>query len=153
MALALLGSSVFAAVAAAAASPDDIFAAWCHVHNKVYLTSAEEAAARRNFAVNDALVAEHNSKGKSFALGHNLYSDPMMTQRTVAFARHAVRAVADFAGTIYAVSLGNEMNNVDTNPASGCTVPQILAWTDAIVSAIHAELPGLCGLMGGWWRW
>ena len=86
-----------------------------------------------------------------WATGHNLYSDPMMTQRTVAFARHAVRAVADFAGTIYAVSLGNEMNNVDTNPASGCTVPQILAWTDAIVSAIHAELPGLCGLMGGWW--
>ena len=74
MALALLGGSVFAAVAAAASSPDDKFAAWRHVHNKVYLTSAEEAAARRNFAVNDALVQQH-STALPYALGHNAYSD------------------------------------------------------------------------------
>ena len=74
MALALLGSSVFAAVAAAATSPDDKFAAWRHVHNKVYLTSAEEVAARRNFAVNDALI-QQRSKESSFELGHNSYSD------------------------------------------------------------------------------
>ena len=75
MALALLGSSVFTAVAAAAPPTGDGFAAWRHHHNKVYLTSAEEAAARRNFAVNDALINNHNSKDSSFELGHNAYSD------------------------------------------------------------------------------
>ena len=37
-------------------------------------TNAEEAAARRNFAVNDALINKHNSS-LPYTLGHNAYSD------------------------------------------------------------------------------
>ena len=66
---------------------DDRFAAWRHRHAKVYLTADEEAAARRNFAVNDALINKHNSS-LPYTLGHNSYSDQdLASQRPQGQAR------------------------------------------------------------------
>ena len=132
MALALLGSSVFTAVAAAAPPTGDGFAAWRHHHNKVYLTSAEEAAARRNFAVNDALINNHNSKDSSFELGHNAYSDQDLA--SLASRRNGFVASAAELG-------GARRQHV---PRSHATLPSAVDWASAgAVSPVKDQ--GTCG--------
>ena len=131
MAFALLGSSVFAAVAAAAASPDDKFAAWRHVHKKVYLTSAEEAAARRNFAMNDALIQQHLSKDSSFELGHNAYSDQDLA--SLASRRN---------GFVASAKLGGARRR--HTPRSHSSLPAAVDWASAgAVSPVKDQ--GTCG--------
>ena len=130
MALALLGSSVFTAVAAAAPPTGDGFAAWRHHHNKVYLTSAEEAAARRNFAVNDALINNHNSKDSSFELGHNAYSDQDLA--SLASRRNGFVASAKLGGTRR------------HTPRSHSSLPSAVDWASAgAVSPVKDQ--GTCG--------
>jgi len=63
--------------ASAAANKDytSLFASWKLEHGKTYTSAASEASAFTQFTISEDLVAEHNSKGLSYVLGHNKYSD------------------------------------------------------------------------------
>ena len=81
----------------------------------------------------------------------NIYSDPTAASQTRAFALHVARTVAPFADSIFALELGNEMNNVETG--ANCAPPQvadpdlrvdqIVAWTATIVAALQEGIPGV----------
>ena len=81
----------------------------------------------------------------------NIYSDPTAVSQTRAFALHVARTVAPFADSIFALELGNEMNNVETGV--NCAPPQvadpdlrvdqIVAWTATIVAALQEGIPGV----------
>jgi len=51
------------------------FAQWKKTHLKVYGTGAAESKAFASFTANDEYIQKHNSKGLSFTLGHNEFSD------------------------------------------------------------------------------
>jgi len=107
---------------------EDRFAAWRHTHSKVYLTTDEEAAARRNFAVNDALINKHNSS-LPYTLGHNSYSDQDLA--SLASRRNGLK-----------VKLGSARRS--HTPRSHSSLPAAVDWAAAgAVSPVKDQ--GTCG--------
>ena len=65
-------------LAAATIGSDELVAAfntWKVKYGKTYATAELESAALSAYATNDRAIMEHNSKGLSWALGHNAFSD------------------------------------------------------------------------------
>ena len=58
-----------------AASDGGGFAAWARLHGRAYGDAALEARARANFAATERRIAEHNSQGLSWRMGHTPFSD------------------------------------------------------------------------------
>ena len=107
---------------------EDRFAAWRHTHSQVYLTTDEEAAARRNFAVNDALINKHNSS-LPYTLGHNSYSDQDLA--SLASRRNGLK-----------VKLGSARRS--HTPRSHSSLPAAVDWASAgAVSPVKDQ--GTCG--------
>jgi len=70
--------SFFAPATTSFAAPTDLnakFDEWKAMHVKSYATVDAESTALAGFTFNDAIIADHNSKGLSFLLGHNEFSD------------------------------------------------------------------------------
>jgi cathepsin L len=108
---------------------DSTFEQWRHRHNKVYLTADEEAAARRNFAVNDALINKPNSS-LPYTLGHNAYSDQDLA--SLASRRNGFVASAKLGGTRR------------HTPRSHSSLPSAVDWASAgAVSPVKDQ--GTCG--------
>ena len=107
---------------------DSTFEQWRHRHAKFYLTADEEAAARRNFAVNDALINKHNSS-LPYTLGHNAYSDQDLA--SLASRRNGLK-----------VKLGSARRS--HTPRSHSSLPAAVDWAAAgAVSPVKDQ--GTCG--------
>ena len=52
-----------------------LFDAWKTQHGKSYDSAAAETKAFRTFAFHEDYIAEHNTRGESYTLGHNEFSD------------------------------------------------------------------------------
>lgn len=78
--------------------------------------------------------------------GRNLFSDPFMVGRAVAFARKVAEAIAPFHAHLLAIDLGNEL---DCLPDSREARPSaVIGWCEAVSQAIRQVVPS-CLIVSG----
>ena len=116
--------------------------------------------AERDLLAHPALVTGFMSGAHYWPAGkdqRNLYTDPLMLERSAALCRKAAAVLAPFHDTMLAVDLGNELGCAD---ASGTPPAAIRTWCKTVTGAIRETYPralivsGLdCGQAihdGGW---
>jgi len=70
-------SAALGGVSSAAVTKDytGLFSAWKAEHGRSYASAQEESTAFAKFAANEDIITAHNSRGLSWTLGHNAFSD------------------------------------------------------------------------------
>lgn len=78
--------------------------------------------------------------------GRNIFSDPEMRQRAIAFAEKAAAICADFPDTVIAIDQGNELvcldDSIDGKPS------EVASWCHEVSAAIKRRFPGALVVSG-----
>lgn len=113
------------------------FNQWMLDHGKVYATEQSEASAFAAWIKNDATIGKHNSKGLSFTLAHNEYSDITPDEffgARLGYAANTTRAAGTMPTQMHVASGGPNPSAVDWVTAGAVTSVknqgQVSLWRD-----------------------